>query len=171
MHNHRYRFRCQAGLALAMVLLMCCPDSASSSVAQNRAAVSRWSWPIDRPAVVNTFLVGERNWEPGHRGVDLRGAQTIRSACAGEVFFIGTIAGVEVISITCGALRLTYQPVRASSLTVGAQVQQGQEIGELVATGAHCPGCLHWGAIALTEPRRYIDPLILVGKWDVVLLG
>lgn len=123
--------------------------------------------PVDRVAplpggVLRGFAVGQANWEPGHRGVDLAGAAgvSVVAAAAGEVAWVGTIAGVPMLSIQHpDGLRTTYQPVRAGVL-VGSPVRAGDAIGRLEP--GHCipTACLHWG---LRDGDRYLDPLIWLG--------
>jgi murein DD-endopeptidase MepM/ murein hydrolase activator NlpD len=121
-------------------------------------------WPLrPQPEVVRGFDPPEVTWGSGHRGVDLRGSigQTVRSALAGRVSFVGTIAGVPVVVVDHGGTRTTYQPV-AASVRVGDEVGAGGVIGTLGWFGSHClpAACLHWG---LVEGDRYLDPLTIVG--------
>lgn len=129
------------------------------------------AWPLQpRPRVVEGFDPPAVRWGRGHRGVDLGGrpGAPVRSALAGEVAFVGTVAGVPVVSVRHGGLRTTYQPVSAS-VVEGDRVAEGQVLGRLVRAGSHCfPGaCLHWG---LKRGEEYLDPLLLVGGGPVRLL-
>lgn len=117
--------------------------------------------PVPGP-VLRGFLVGEHDWSPGHRGVDLSGptAGPVVAAAAGTVGWVGTIAGVPMLSIQHpDGLRTTYQPVVAL-VAAGDQVAAGQEIASLAA--GHCPSgaCLHWG---LRDGETYLDPLAWLG--------
>lgn len=109
--------------------------------------------------------IPERNWQPGHRGVDLalRPGGEVLAAGGGTVAFAGTVAGSPVVSIDHpGGLRTTYQPVHAS-VRVGDAVDEGEPIGTLARTGSFRAGehdGLHWGA--RTGPDTYIDPLTLL---------
>lgn len=109
--------------------------------------------------------IPERNWQPGHRGVDLalRPGREVLAAGDGTVAFAGTVAGSPVVSIDHpGGLRTTYQPVHAS-VRVGDAVDEGEPIGTLARTGSFRAGehdGLHWGA--RTGPDTYIDPLTLL---------
>lgn len=112
--------------------------------------------------------IPERNWQPGHRGVDLalRPGGAVLAAGGGTVAFAGTVAGVPVVSIDHpGGLRTTYQPVHAS-VRVGDAVDEGQPIGTLARTASAASASagdhdgLHWGA--RTGPDAYIDPLSLL---------
>ncbi|MBJ8342159.1 M23 family metallopeptidase [Antrihabitans sp. YC3-6] len=123
-----------------------------------------YDWPLrPRPQVVTPFDNPERDWLPGHRGVDLAGApgQSVVAAGDGIVVFAGTVAGKPVVSIDhVGGLRTTYEPVDAS-VSVGRRVGRGQPIGTLEGGHPGCPAsaCLHWG---LRRDREYLDPLGLL---------
>ena len=122
-----------------------------------RAAPGDRLAPLPGP-VLRGFAVGEANWEPGHRGVDLAGAagETVRAAAAGEVAWVGVIDGVPMLSVQHpDGLRTTYQPVTAL-LPADTQVGAGEPIGVLVAGHCAVGPCLHWG---LRDGDRYLDPL------------
>lgn len=110
---------------------------------------------VTRPADIP-----ERNWQPGHRGVDLAakpGAQVL-AAEDGVVAFAGVVVGVPTVSIEhAGGIRTTYQPVRAR-VGQGDTVREGDVIGILGRSRDH--DGLHWGA--KTGPDSYIDPLTLL---------
>ena len=122
-----------------------------------------WAEDADRRAplpgrVLRTFEVGEFDWQPGHRGVDLAGTpgELVRAAAAGQIGWVGAIDGVPMLSIQHpDGVRTTYQPVTAI-VPVGTQVQAGTPIGSLEA--GHCgpETCLHWG---VREGERYLDPM------------
>ncbi|WP_228834363.1 M23 family metallopeptidase [Nocardia abscessus] len=130
---------------------------------------ARFGWPLQpRPAVVRRFDKPAQNWLPGHRGVDLAGAegQAVLAAGEGLVVFAGTVAGKPVVSIDHpGGVRTTYEPVRAD-VPVGRRVGRGTRIGTLEAGHPGCATtCLHWGARAEGGGRRvreYLDPLGLL---------
>lgn len=134
-------------------------------------ALPGWQWPL-RPVpnqVVHDFDPPAEPWLPGHRGVDLAGhaGEPVHAAGAGVVSFVGSIAGVGVVSVTSGALRTTYQPVRAT-VHRGDQVASGDVLGRLALAGSHCvpDACLHWG---LLRGEAYLDPLALLGLEQVRL--
>ena len=109
--------------------------------------------------------IPEKNWLPGHRGVDLgaRPGADILAAEDGVVAFVGVIVGTPTISIDHpGGIRTTYQPVH-SRVAVGDHVVEGDVIGTLArptSQFAREHAGLHWGA--RTGPDRYIDPLSLL---------
>ncbi|MFI6012986.1 murein hydrolase activator EnvC family protein [Streptomyces sp. NPDC051243] len=132
-------------------------------------AVGR-AWPVGvRPPVL-------RGWEPpasaygrGHRGVDLAApvGTPVRAVAAGRVSFAGRVAGKAVVSVELTGtgdppLRTTYEPVRAM-LKKGDEVEAGEVVGTVEATGSHCAGtCVHWG---LRRGDTYLDPLSLLPPW------
>jgi murein DD-endopeptidase MepM/ murein hydrolase activator NlpD len=143
------------------------PGSASPG-----SASAGWTWPLlpgpDR--VVRDFDPPPLPWLAGNRGVDLAGqaGEAVHAAGAGVVSYAGTIAGVGVVSVTSGALRTTYEPLRVS-VRRGLVVAAGAVLGHLTAAGSHCPpqACLHWG---LLRDDAYLDPLALLGLERVRLL-
>ncbi|WP_406280540.1 M23 family metallopeptidase [Nocardia sp. NBC_00881] len=133
------------------------------------APEGRFGWPLQpRPTVLRRFDKPAQDWLPGHRGVDLTGAegQAVLAAGDGIVVFAGTVADKPVVSIDhAGGLRTTYEPVRAE-VPVGRRVARGTRIGALEAGHPGCATtCLHWGARAEGDGRRrheYLDPLGLL---------
>lgn len=115
---------------------------------------------ITRPA-----QIPEKNWLPGHRGVDLalRIGGPVLAADTGTVAFVGNVAGAPVISIDHrDGIRTTYQPVHAR-VQQGDAVKLGEVIGTLARpTGpqAHMQDGLHWGALVAKD--TYINPLSLL---------
>ncbi|MGW2523636.1 M23 family metallopeptidase [Streptomyces sp. NPDC001617] len=125
------------------------------------------AWPVGtRPLVL-------RGWEPpatvygrGHRGVDLAApaGTPVRAVAAGRVSYAGRVAGRGVISVelTGTDLRTTYEPVRASVIK-GDEVEPGEVLGTVEATGSHCTTtCVHWG---LLRDETYLNPLSLLPPW------
>jgi murein DD-endopeptidase MepM/ murein hydrolase activator NlpD len=102
--------------------------------------------------------------------VDLAGhaGERVHAAGAGVVSFAGTIAHVGVVSVTSGALRTTYEPLRPV-VRRGRPVAAGAVLGVLTLAGSHClpTACLHWG---LLRGAEYLDPLALLGLEQVRLL-
>ncbi|ADU00089.1 MULTISPECIES: M23 family metallopeptidase [Mycolicibacterium] len=128
----------------------------------------RLEWPMrPRPAVVRAFDAPAPNWQRGHRGVDLGGAegQVIQAAASGTVVFAGELAGRPLISVAHpGGLRTTYEPV-SPVVRRGQVVSTGTALGHLVAghPGCAAAACLHWGAMWGPSSRAdYVDPTGLV---------
>ncbi len=134
------------------------------------AARGAFGWPLrPRPRIDRRFDKPERDWLPGHRGVDLAGmpGQPVLAAGDGIVVFAGTVAGKRVVSVDHpGGLRTTYEPVQPA-VTVGHRVTRGTVLGTLEAghPGCHAPACLHWGLRREAGRRgrpEYLDPLGLL---------
>ncbi|MFD3591336.1 M23 family metallopeptidase [Nocardia sp. NPDC058640] len=149
----------------------------SGAVPAKAAESGSFGWPLrPRPAVERKFDKPERNWLPGHRGVDLAGVagQPVLAAGDGIVVFAGKVADKPVVSIDHpGGLRTTYEPVLAQ-VSVGSRVSRGTAVGTLEAGHEGCPvaACLHWGARRETgahNRREYIDPLGLLHEVPVRL--
>ena len=149
----------------------------SGAVPADAAESGQFGWPLrPRPTVERKFDKPERNWLPGHRGVDLAGVagQSVLAAGEGIVVFAGDVAGKSVVSIDHpGGLRTTYEPVRAQ-VSVGSRVSRGAPIGTLVTGHEGCPStaCLHWGArreSGAHSRREYVDPLGLLHEVPVRL--
>lgn len=106
--------------------------------------------------------IPEKNWLPGHRGVDLglEVGGAVVAADDGTVAFAGVVAGVPVVSIDHpDGIRTTYQPVHAV-VAAGDAVAEGDIIGRLAASPAGEHDGLHWGA--RTGEDTYINPLSLL---------
>ncbi|MFB7875386.1 M23 family metallopeptidase [Nocardia sp. NPDC056064] len=141
------------------------------------AEAGDFGWPLrPKPSVEKRFDKPERNWLPGHRGVDLGATegQLVFAAGDGVVMFAGVVADKPVVSIDHpGGLRTTYEPVQAR-VAVGDRVVRGTPIGTVVAGHEGCPvaACLHWGARRESgehNRREYVDPLGLLHEVPIRL--
>ncbi|UYM04419.1 M23 family metallopeptidase [Solicola gregarius] len=142
-----------------------------SAIGPPAHADTGWVWPLDpRPAVVEAFDPPVDDYGAGHRGVDLAGAtgDDVRAVAPGTVTFVGSIAGVGVITIDHGDTDSTYQPVDAT-VSRGDAVDAGEQIGTLLDVGSHCApdACLHLGRVLADE---YADPLELLPSSSAVRL-
>lgn len=111
-----------------------------------------------RGDLLQVFQVGEQNWLPGHRGVDLAGSpgQLVVAAASGTISWVGVIAGVPMLTVQHpDGLRTTYQPVEAL-VPQGSAVSAGQVIASLVDGHCLAQACLHWG---LRDGDTYLDPI------------
>jgi murein DD-endopeptidase MepM/ murein hydrolase activator NlpD len=141
-----------------------------------RADEVRLQWPLrpGMPAVSRVFDPPARDWQSGHRGVDLAGSpgQPVYAAAAGVVVFAGVLAGRPVVSVQhAGGLRTSYEPVQAA-VRAGQQVDVSSALGRLVGGHAGCPAaaCLHWGAMwGPAQRAQYVDPLGLLAAMPVRL--
>ena len=140
-----------------------------------------WTWPLTQadgkpPAVVRPFEPPARRWLAGHRGVDLAAdpAAPVVAAGAGTVTFAGTLFGEDIVVVSHGGVRTSYEPV-AARVHVGDKVARGDVLGTLTADSPTLtdgrrqaderPGpVLHWGLLAgHGRAVRYYDPLLLLG--------
>jgi murein DD-endopeptidase MepM/ murein hydrolase activator NlpD len=145
---------------LTALILACAPPASGDE--------GRLDWPLHpQPAVLRLFDAPAPDWQRGHRGVDLSGAQgdSVHAAAAGTVVFAGRLADRPVVSIAHpGGLRTSYEPVEAQ-VRAGQLVEAGTVIGTLVAghLGCGAAACLHWGAMwGPAANAEYVDPLGLV---------
>lgn len=143
------------GLLVALVVTGSAPAQAGP----------RWSWPVSPHRVTDTFRPPLQKWNAGHRGVDFAATigQDVFAVADGRVAFAGNLAGKDVVVISHGAIRTTYEPVRPQVI-VGEQVKRAETIGQLMPGLSHCSQlllvrCLHLGAI---RGFTYVDPLPLI---------
>lgn len=95
---------------------------------------------------------------PGHRGVDFAAVagDPVTAPIAGELSFVGTVAGVGTVTISVGSRKVTLQPV-SSTLSPGSHIERGAIVGRVQHVKYHCT-CLHVG---VREKERYVDPTFL----------
>lgn len=160
------RFFPSAALSAGVVLSFCLTTPTPASAWVDPTTGNDYATRVTRHADIP-----ERNWLPGHRGVDLglKPGAPVLAAERGTVAFVGSVAGTPVVSVDHpptpqypGGLRTTYQPVRAD-VFVGDEVSEGQMIGTLASPTmrfAREHDGLHWGA--KTGEDTYIDPLTLL---------
>ena len=132
-----------------------------------------WTSPVAGPAVVVApFDAPERDWLPGHRGVDLDASvgDVVRAAGPGTVTWAAPVAGRGVVVVQHpDGRRTTYEPVDPA-VDAGETVMAGDALGELATGSGHCggvPSCLHWG---LRRGEDYLDPMLLLRRGRPVLL-
>ncbi|MFG3274489.1 MULTISPECIES: murein hydrolase activator EnvC family protein [Streptomyces] len=128
------------------------------------------TWPVgSRPRVLRGWQPPATVYGPGHRGVDLAApaGTPVRAVAPGRVAFAGPVAGRGVVSVDLTGtgdppLRTTYEPVTAA-VEEGQEVEPGEVIGTVQASGSHCPAsCVHWG---LRRGEDYLNPLSLLPPW------
>jgi murein DD-endopeptidase MepM/ murein hydrolase activator NlpD len=161
--------------ALWLLVLALCLSASTPAAAEpvaSPAAVALWTAPLgDPPRVTRPFAPPASPYGPGHRGVDLAGAQGFAVVATGDgvVAFAGMVAGRPVVSVDhADGLRTTYEPVDPA-VGAGTRVGRGTVLGVLVAGHAGCPvdACLHWG---LRRGETYLDPLQLLRPPRIRLL-
>lgn len=142
------------------------------AAASGQVGQPRWRWPLNPlPRVARAFEAPPVRWAPGHRGLDLVGAdgQDVLAVEDGVVSFVGSIAGLPMVTVThSDGLRSTYQPV-AATVRRGQPVTVGAVLGRLALTGTHCApdACLHLGAV---RGEDYLNPWPLLVRTPIVLL-
>jgi murein DD-endopeptidase MepM/ murein hydrolase activator NlpD len=157
------------------ILLAVLTVLAALSAGRADAEATRLQWPLrPTPTVLRAFDAPAPNWKPGHRGVDLSGAdgQPVYAAAPATVVFAGMLAGRPLVSLQHpGGLRTTYEPVRAA-VRPGQRVDAATALGRLIPGHAGCgaAACLHWGAMWGPASRAdYVDPLGLLTTTPVRL--
>ena len=121
--------------------------------------------PVPGP-VVRPFDQPER-YAPGHRGTDLAAVpgEEVRAALPGLVTFAGRVAGRGWVTVRHDAhLDTTYGDLDPRLVAAGDWVEAGQPLGRLAPAAGH----LDWGA---RMDGAYIDPLTLLGRWEVYLVA
>jgi murein DD-endopeptidase MepM/ murein hydrolase activator NlpD len=124
--------------------------------------------PVPGP-VIRGFEAPPSPYAAGHRGVDLAAApgEEVRAALPGLVTFSGLVAGKGWVTVrheqAAGGLETTYGDLDPRIVAAGDRVKAGQPLGLLDAAADH----LDWGA---RLDGRYIDPLALLGQWEVHLV-
>ena len=159
-----------AALLIAAAALSVTPAAGTPAPAGTDPLPDR-SWPLlGRPVVVTGFLPPPRDWQSGHRGVDLATAPgaAVLAPITGIVSFAGQVVDRPVMSIRTGELRVSLEPVTAE-VPVGSLVVAGQPIGHVADGLSHCAParCLHWG---LRVAGEYRNPLLLVLRGRPVLV-
>jgi hypothetical protein len=107
--------------------------------------------PVAGPAG-ERFSYAEPFERGAHRGMDFVAAPgaVVRSACDGVVVHAGPVAGEGVMSVRCGAHRVSLVGVRAS-VRRGARVQRGDRVGRAL-------GEVHLGVRLERDRFAYLDP-------------
>src|SRR3954471_23028247 len=111
--------------------------------------------PLPGPVVRSFSYSPARPFVAGaHRGVDMRGAAgaVVRAACSGRVAW----ASGTVVTLRCGAWRVSLLPLATISVRAGSRVRAGARVGTL----GHAPGHtgLHLGVRRAGDPFGYVDP-------------
>lgn len=168
-HHSSVQFVCQrllrrvgAALCIAVVLLVLFSPHAVAllSIDEGEGGASSrtpWRWPSGTPvAVTRPFDPPVKDWQSGHRGVDLAvpiGSEVFAPA-SGTVTFAGRLVDRHVVVIEHDHRRSTFEPVKPL-VSLGDSVAAGQAIG--IVEEGHSPGPLHWGV--KVGPKSYLNPL------------
>jgi hypothetical protein len=126
------------------------------------ARAAGWLRPVPgEPARPFSYSRAEPFAAGAHRGADLAAAAgtPVRAACAGRVLHAGAVARLGgVVSMRCGARRVSYLPLARPAVVAGAVVAAGTVLG--VVAGGH--GGLHVGVRRERDRFGYEDPLALL---------
>lgn len=147
-------------VAVTLALLVANGVVALPAFAADPLAQRDWVWPVDEVQLVRRFEAPAHDYAPGHRGIDLAGADVVRAPTAGTVAFAGMVAGRPVLTIDHGAgLVTTLEPVQ-TNLSAGSVVTRGAPVGVVSAGGHTRSGTIHFG---VRRDGEYINPLRLLG--------
>jgi murein DD-endopeptidase MepM/ murein hydrolase activator NlpD len=156
------------------------PALADDAPVSDDAACAVWHWPVrtqeDREDmddaghgcarhVLRKADIPAKNWQKGHRGVDLpaRRTATLVSPTEGTVMFSGRVAGKDVVTLrTDTGLTVSFEPA-VSARALHDHVRRGEQIGTAEGGSDHCGStCVHVG---VRRGDQYLDPLIfLLGR-------
>lgn len=114
-------------------------------------------------SVLPNFVAPTTERGPGHRGVDIPNATAVAAPFGGSVSFVGKVYNRNVITVTSGSLRATFEPV-CTDLRAGQIVSAAQEIGQYCPGDQgyeeHCERCVHF---SIRNERGYLNPLLFYG--------
>lgn len=162
---HRFLSRTATAIALAFALLAATSTgtaSATVAVSEPIPSAEPWQWPVTPVAIVRPFIAPAHPYGPGHRGIDLAGADDgqVRAPASGVIAFAGVVVDRPLITIDHGdGLVTTLEPV-VTDLTVGTAVLGGDHVGSVPAGGHDGAGAVHFG---VRRNGEYINPLLLLG--------
>src|SRR5262245_7190202 len=131
-----------------------------------------WTWPVDGP-VLQTFNLGSDPYQGGqHRGIDIGApaGATVVAPASGTVTFAGTLPtyGRCVTIETPDGYSATLVHLGASSVTEGAAIGEGDQVGAIGASGdSEVSGpYVHLGIRVASDPNGYVDPLLFLPPRD-----
>lgn len=168
LHNAVAAFTC---LALLFPSGPVQPARASAPSAAGPGSPGGWVTPVPGFQIVKAFDKPERNWQPGHRGIDVAAlpGEPIRSPAAGRVHFAGKVAGRPIVSIEAAGHIMSFEAVEPLVRT-GDDVFAGTHLGT-VADPPHCPGgCVHVGVWKTSAQKDYLDPVAFFAVDASILL-
>jgi murein DD-endopeptidase MepM/ murein hydrolase activator NlpD len=126
------------------------------------ALAERWLRPVPGDVARSFSYARAAPFAAGaHRGADLavRAGAPVVSACTGTVVHAGPVSTQgRVVSVRCGARRVTYLPLARIAVRAGAPIRAGTPIGTVAA--GH--GGLHLGVRREADRFAYEDPVALL---------
>jgi murein DD-endopeptidase MepM/ murein hydrolase activator NlpD len=148
-----------ATAAVALVAAVLAPLAVPCS-----ALAKRWLRPVSGEVARSFSYARAAPFVRGaHRGVDLAAppGTAVRAACAGRVVHAGPVPGSdEVVSMRCGARRVSYLPLATVAVRAGATIKARTALGT-VAPGH---GGLHLGVRRESDRFGYEDPMTLLPR-------
>lgn len=154
----RSRFLVPRALRFAMILTLLL--AANPTAGGDPLADRGWVWPVQTVQLLRPFEAPAHRYAPGHRGIDLAAAESVRSPANGRIAFAGAVAGRLVVTIDHGdGLVTTLEPV-TTGLVAGDRVARGAVVGTVTPEGHTRPHTLHFG---VRLDGEYINPLRLLG--------
>jgi hypothetical protein len=154
-----------AALCAAAVLSLVQPVQAVAS--------GGWAWPVEGPVAAGygARYTSAQGVSCTHGGVDIAAppGTTVRASAAGEVVFSGQVPAGEgarswaVTVLTPDGLRVTYLPLRRSSVSKGAAVSEGTALGDLEGQGDSSCAAPHLH-LGVRRGDTRLDPLSLLGE-------
>lgn len=124
-----------------------------------KSLAKKYAWPLENDVqVLKQFQLFEYPWRGGHTGIDVRAmnGSKVLSPANGKVWFAGSVAGREVLTLEIDNFLLSFDSVTPLVIT-GQSVQKGQVVANV--TNQHCASnCLH---IGLRVSGNYLNPLLL----------
>ena len=133
------------------------------------AAILLAAWIAPVPGhVTRPFDLGADPFEAGrHRGADFAAppGAPVRAACGGRVVVAGQVgASGRVVTIRCGAWRVTALPLASVAVRPGETVREGDRIGTAARSPDHAG--VHLGVRRDGDRFGYVDPLRFLGAPD-----
>ena len=123
------------------------------------APAHAWRRPLSGPVARGFAYSAARPFAAGqHRGADFAGppGAVVRAACSGRVAY----AGRGVVTLRCGAWRVTHLPLATLTVSAGARVREGARLATLAASAEHAG--LHLGVRRAGDRFAYVDPVPLL---------
>jgi len=149
--------------------VIACTLALTASLAAPQAALA--GWPLDAAAPV-ALGFGATYVDPDgmatHRGVDLAADEgsTVRAPIAGRVSFVGRVPAREGGSMLAATVEgegcsITLLPLSSARVEAGAELAQGDAVGELAKSGDDSSEGTHLH-VGARRGSLYIDPLSLI---------
>lgn len=153
-------------IALAIALLMSAVPTAASGD-------DGWRWPVGGRSALGygASYASAGGGTATHGGLDIAGepGESVRACSAGEVVFAGRVPAGEgaqayaVTVLTPDGLRVTYLPLRSSSVAKGAHVGAGDRLGALADDGDASSSATHLH-LGVRRGEARLDPAAFLAE-------